>query len=119
MHDGHSDKHTLRLSHAQLGSVLVQKISVVCVARQADAFQGGLNGPVAVSACGGVVAVSAPGFPELRADSERGVERGKRTLKHETQGTSAEAAQFPFAQGEQIGAPEKNVAFDDGALAAE
>ena len=61
MHDGHRDEHALCLADAELRSALAQEIFVIVIlaARQADAFQGGLDGAVAVSACGGAVAMGA------------------------------------------------------------
>src|SRR5216683_7987153 len=70
--DCHSDDDALGLAHAQLGWAAAQKIAVV---RETDVRQRSAN-------CGGTffsrsVSVSAPGFAELRADTEDRIERGQ------------------------------------------
>ena len=61
-----------------------------------------------------------PGFFELRADAQRGVERGERTLEDEAKRLSTQTAEFALAHGEQIGSLKNNSSFfDGGTLAAE
>ena len=64
------------------------------------------------------IAVRAPGLIELRADAQRGIERGERTLEDEAQRFSSQVAQIALAHGQQIGSLKSNFAFDCGSLAA-
>src|ERR1700733_9325820 len=119
MHDRHRNQNALRLPDTELGCALVQEVRVVLRGWQANACQGELDRPVTLFGGSSSLAMRAPGFPQLGADFERGIERGEWALKHEAKGTSAEIAQFSFAHGQQIRSLEKDIPLHDGALTAE
>ena len=90
--DGHRDDDTLGLADAQLGRAATQKIVVVW---ETDVRQCGAD-------CGGTffsraVRVSAPGFAELRADTQSRVEGGQRTLQNDTHFTAAQGSHLRFS----------------------
>ena len=90
--DSHRDDDTLGLADAQLGRAATQKIVVVW---ETDVRQRGAD-------CGGTffsraVRVSAPGFTELRADTQSRVEGGQRTLQNDTYFTAAQGSHLCFS----------------------
>ena len=63
--------------------------------------------------------MGAPSFLELRADAERGIQRGKWALEDEAERASADLAQVALSHGEQVGSLKSDFPFHRGALAAE
>ena len=112
--DGHGDKHSLRLANAHLRRILAEEF----VARwQADAFQRGTDGTIAVYIC--AECVGSPGFFQLRADLKRRIQRRERALQYECDLASAKLAKFAFPKFQQVGAFKFDCAVDQNPLAIE
>jgi len=106
MEDGHGDDDALGLADAELRGAAAEKVGGV---GEADAIQG------AADSCGARFAraggVSAPGFAELGADAQSGIEGGERTLQNDANFAATERAHLRFGFcGEVFAIEEKSAA---------
>src|SRR6266849_1880417 len=103
--DGHGDDDALGLAYAQLGRPATQKIAVV---READIRERRADCSSAFAAR--AARMGAPGFTELRADTQNRVEGGQRTLQNDAHFTAAQRSHLCFGLCEQVLAFEGQIA---------
>src|SRR5690349_12654232 len=105
MQDRHCDEYALRLSDAELSRLALEKRFVDLQIQVAQNVQELLRALLAVAGL-----VRAPGLVHLRADLQRRIQRGHRTLQDKADIASTNFAHLGFGERHQLAALEAHAA---------